>query len=106
MRKFIKGFVAATLIAGVTVAATAPANAAFRGFHGFHGRPGHFYHGGGIGVGGAIAAGLVGLGVGAAIASTAHPAYYAPPPPPPPPYGYGYGYYAPPPPPPPYGYGW
>ena len=74
MGKGFKAAVAATLLAAGTIGATAPAEA----------------HGEGL----AIGAGLLGLGVGAAISSD-HPHYvvYAPPPP---------GYYAPPPPPPGY----
>jgi hypothetical protein len=112
MRNIIKGLVAASLVAGASVAATAPAQArpwGYGGYHGYHGG----WHRGGVGAGTAVAAGILGLGVGAAIASDHRryydDGYYAAPPPPPA-YGYGYGYYAAPPPPPPvysYGYyGW
>ncbi len=113
MRSVIKGIVAASLLAGATVAAAAPAEA--QRWHGgrgyYHGGYGG-WHRGGVSTGTAVAAGLLGLGVGAAIASSDRGpgyyggGYYAPPPPPPP--AYGYGYYAPPPPPPGYygGYGW
>lgn len=70
----------------------------------WHGR-GHYYHrgGGGNAAGAAIVGGIIGLGVGAAIASNGYNRYYAPPPPvyygypsygyaPPPPVYYGYGY--------------
>lgn len=80
MRGLFKGLIAATLVAGSTVAATAPAQAD-RGST-------------------AVVAGLIGLGVGAAIASDHQrgyyaepvqyygaPAYYGGPS-----YGYGYGY--------------
>ncbi|MGH7047036.1 MAG: hypothetical protein ACREE2_11695 [Stellaceae bacterium] len=64
------------------------------------------YRGGGHGnaAGAAIVGGIIGLGVGAAIASNSYNRYYAPPPPvyygypnssyyaPPPPVYYGYGY--------------
>lgn len=82
---------AATLIAG-----TAPAADAQRYYGGYHG----YYHRGGIGAGGAaVLGGLVGLGIGAAIASD-HPRYYGAPGyyygPGPAPRGYYYdGYYAP-----------
>jgi len=112
MRSVIKGIVAASLLAGTTVAAAAPAEAQrwhggghYRGYGGYHGG----WHRGGVSTGTAVAAGLLGLGVGAAIASSDRGpgyyggGYYAPPPPPPPP-AYGY-YYAPPPPPVYYGYG-
>lgn len=114
MRSVIKGIVAASLLAGATFAAAAPAEA--QRWHGgggyYHGGYGGGYHGGwhrgGVSTGTAVAAGLLGLGVGAAIASSDRgpryydDGYYAPPP------AYGYGYYAPPPPPPGYygGYGW
>lgn len=62
---------------------------------------GHYHHGRGNAAGAAIVGGLIGLGVGAAIAS--HGGYYTPPPvyyggvppgyyAPPPPVYYGYGY--------------
>lgn len=59
MRNVVKGLIAASLVAGSTVAATAPAQAD-RGST-------------------AIVAGLLGLGVGAAIASDHHRGYYAQP---------------------------
>ncbi|HTV45503.1 MAG TPA: hypothetical protein VMF05_09315 [Stellaceae bacterium] len=68
-------------------------------------RGGYHYHGGhGNAAGAAIIGGIIGLGVGAAIASNSYNRYYAPPPPvyygypnsayyaPPPPVYYGYGY--------------
>ncbi len=62
----------------------------------WHGH-GHYYHRGGAAVGAGILGGIVGLGVGAAIASGGYnPYYYAPPPAVY--YGYPYSYYAPPPP--------
>ena len=84
----------ATLVAGLAIA---PAVHAERWHGDYH------HHGGGNAAGAAIIGGLVGLGLGAAIASNGGyaPGYYAPP----------YNYYAPPPayytPPPPavyYGY--
>jgi len=97
MRKFLTATAAALALGGVTLGAAAPAEARYHG--GWHGGyHGHYYrHGGGS----ALAAGIIGLGVGAAIASDRGyydrgyygpayygPAYYAPPPPPP---GYYYG---------------
>ena len=57
-----------------------------------------YHHHGGNAAGAAVIGGLLGLGVGAAIASSNRPYYY----------DRGYGYYAPPPPPPIYrgGYGY
>jgi hypothetical protein len=109
MRKFLTATTAALALAGTLVAAAAPADAQrWRG-----GYRGHYYRGGGSGA--AVAAGILGLGIGAAIASDRYdrydrydrgyyraPGYYYAPP------AYGYYYYAPPPPPPPpvyYGYG-
>ncbi len=102
MRRIIKGLVAASLIAGTTLAATAPAEARYYGGYGYHGG---WHHHGGIGTGGAIGLGILGLGVGAAIASADRgprygEGYYAPPPPPPAYYAPPRAYYAP----PPYGY--
>jgi hypothetical protein len=96
MRKFLTVTAAALALGGVTLGAAAPAEARYHG--GYHGGyHGHYYrHGGG---GTAVAAGILGLAAGAAIASDGYyggrgyygygygPAYYAPPPPP----GYYYG---------------
>jgi hypothetical protein len=89
MRKPILAAVAAATMITGTVGLAAPAEAR-------------------VSTGVAVGAGLLGLGVGAAIASD-HPhhyyyddGYYAPPPPPPPPAPVAY--YAPPPPPPPPAY--
>ncbi len=64
----------------------------------WHGGGHYYHHGGGNAAGAAIVGGLVGLGLGAAIASGGYyappPAYYSPPP----------GYYTPPPPAVYYGY--
>jgi len=80
---------AAALAVSLALAAGPAAQA--RDWHGGYRHDG--YHGGGAGA--AVVGGLIGLGVGAAIASSAPPpAYYAPPP----------GYYAPPPPAVYYGY--
>jgi hypothetical protein len=68
-------------------------------------RGGNYYHrggGGGGAAGAAIVGGIVGLGLGAAIASNGYNGYYAPPPPVY--YGPPSGYYAPPPPAVYYGY--
>ncbi len=88
--------------------AAAPAEARYHGGGYGHYRGGGYgggygYRGGyghrGIGTGGAIALGLGGLALGAALADSgpryySEPGYYyAPPPPPPPPVYYGYGYY-------------
>lgn len=88
---------AAALVAGL---ASAPAAHADNWHRGGHGR--HYHHGNNAAAAGAaIIGGIVGLGLGAAIASGGY-GYYAPPPvyygPPP-------GYYAPPPPAVYYGYG-
>jgi hypothetical protein len=82
----------AALVAGLAVAPAAYAA------H-WHGGPGPYYHHGNN-VGAAVVGGLIGLGVGAAIASGG---YYAPPPVY---YGPPTGYYAPPPPTVYYGYGY
>ena len=86
---------------GLLATAAAPAEAYHygRGYGGYGGY--RHYHGGGFHGGTALGFGLLGLGVGAAIASSNRPYYGR---------GYGYGYdYAPPPPPPGYygydGYG-
>ncbi len=80
MRKLIRIVAAAAVLATGSVGVQAPAEA----------------H---VSTGVAVASGLLGLGVGAAIASDhGRDDYYAPPPPPPPPVAV---YYAPPPPPPP-----
>ncbi|MFT3978010.1 MAG: hypothetical protein QM688_12995, partial [Sphingomonas bacterium] len=76
-------------LAATALVAAAPADA--RGWGGYRGY-GHGYRGGNAGAA-ALVGGIVGLGVGAAIASSSRPGYY----------GYG-GYYAPPPPPPAYYY--
>lgn len=80
MRKFITAAVAALTLGGAMVATTAPAEARPYGYyHGGYWRGGHYY-GHGVGPGVAIAAGVAGLAVGAALAS---PRGY---------YGGGYGY--------------
>ena len=58
------------VLAATTLSAAAPADAQYyRGYHG--------YRGGGIGAGGAaLLGGIVGLGVGAAIADSNHRRYY------------------------------
>jgi hypothetical protein len=74
MRKFLTAAVAALTLAGGGLATAQPAAAA--PWHG-----GGYWHGGGWRGGGAVAAGILGLAVGAAIASP----HYG--------YGYGPGYY-------------
>lgn len=85
--------VTAGLVIGLAIAPVAQAER-------WHGGSEHHHHGGNA-AGAAIIGGLVGLGLGVAIASSggyyAPPyGYYAPPPayytPPPPPVYYGYGY--------------
>jgi len=76
MKKILTGALTALTVLGATAAATVPADAAPHGWHGG-------YHGGwhrGYG-GGAVAAGIIGLGLGAALAGGS---YYGPP-------GYYYG---------------
>ncbi len=76
-----KAVVAAAVIgtAALTVAAPAEAGRGYRGGNHYH----HHYHRGGGG-GDALAAGIIGLGVGAIIGSAMTPreVYVAPPPPP------------------------
>ena len=102
MRKLITGTAAALALAATTLGAVAPAEAqwrggGYRGHYGGHygGYGGHYYRGGRTGA--AVGAGILGLAVGAALASSGPrggyyyqpaPRYYAPPPPP----VYGYGY--------------
>lgn len=96
MRKFLTATAAALALGGVTLGAAAPAEARYHG--GWHGGyHGHYYRHGGTGT--ALAAGIIGLGVGAAIASDRGYGYYAPGY-----YDYAPAYYAPPPPPPRYYY--
>jgi hypothetical protein len=74
MNTKIKAGVAALLAAGSMAATAQPANA--YGYWGGHG--GYYGHGRGYGGGALLGAGIAGLAVGAAIASS-HPAYgYAP----------------------------
>jgi len=93
-------FLSAALVASLTIAPAANADN-WRGYRGHHD---HSYHGNPAAA--AIIGGLVGLGVGAAIASGG--GYYAPPPayygPPPAYYAPPPGYYTPPPPAVYYGY--
>jgi hypothetical protein len=79
----LRAITAAAIVAGLAVAPMAQAREWHHG-GGWHGR-GDYHHGGGN-AGAAVAAGLIGLGIGAAIASGSGP-YYGPPP----------TYYAPPP---------
>ena len=86
MRKTLTAAMAAMTLGGAICATAAPAEA--RGYHGYYG--GHGYHHDNTGA--AIAAGVVGLPLGAAIADLGpryyRGGYYAPPPPP----YYGYSY--------------
>ena len=86
MRKLLTAGLAALTLGGSVLATTAPAQAA--PFHGFNGGFHNGYRGGfrgrGIGPGGVLAAGVIGLALGAAIS---HP-YYGPGP-----YAYGPGPY-------------
>lgn len=89
-RKLITGAVAAATLATTMVAATTPADAQrWRGGYGYRGgwHGGGYHRHGGVSPGAAVGIGLLGLGVGAAIASTNQPyyggGYYAAPPPPP-----------------------
>jgi hypothetical protein len=91
MRKLLTASAATLALAGVTLGSAAPAEARYYDRGHYYGH----YHGGG---GTALAAGILGLAAGAAIASD-HRGYYdrgyygyAP-------YGYAPAYYAPPPPP-------
>jgi hypothetical protein len=78
----LRAISATVLMAGLALAPVAQA----RDWHGGGGyNRGGYYHRGGNGAGAAVAAGIIGLGIGAAIASSNRP-YYAPP-----------SYYAPPP---------
>jgi hypothetical protein len=89
--------IAAGAVIGMAALTVAPPAEAGRGYRG-----GHHYRGGGGG-GDALAAGIIGLGVGAIIGSALTPreVYVTPPPPPPPRAYYGaasYGGYGGPPP--------
>ena len=74
MRRLIGGSLAILALAGSALAA-APAEA--RPWGGWHGGWHRGWHGGGWGDGDAVIAGLAGLAVGAAIADSARPHYYA-----------------------------
>ena len=83
MRKIITAGIAALTLGGAVAGAAVPANA--QGYHhGYYGHGGGWHGGNGTGV--AVAAGLLGLAAGAAIASD-HPHYYGGGP------YYGGGYY-------------
>ena len=92
MRKALTAAMAAITLGGAVVATAAPAQAEhWRGGGGYYHGGGHYYRGGRGDA--ALAAGVVGLALGAAIASNHGPYYghryydgpYA--------YGYGYDYY-------------
>jgi hypothetical protein len=99
MKEPIMAFCARFLPTAVVVAGLAMAPGAYA--EEWHGH-GHYNHHGGNNAGAAIVGGLIGLGLGAAIASGGG-YYYAPPPVY---YGPPRGYYAPPPPAVYYGYGY
>jgi len=86
MRKLITGTAAALALAVTTIGAVAPAQAQWRGGY----RGGHYYRYHGDRTGAAVGAGILGLAVGAALASSGPRGYYEPAP---------RYYYAPPPPP-------
>jgi hypothetical protein len=94
MRKILTAGAAALALIGGSAASVSPATAAPMHFSGGH-SGGHFNGGfrGGFRGNGALAAGLFGLGVGAALASGpyyyGYPGYYGPA------YAYGPGYYGP-----------
>lgn len=81
MTGLIKKVVLGTALAASTFAATAPAEAQYRGYRGYR------HHGRGDAAGAAILGGILGLGVGAAIASNNNRDRY---------YDRGYYYDAPP----------
>ena len=68
MAGLLKKAVIGTALAASTLAATAPADAQYRGYRG--------HRGGGDAATGAIIGGIVGLGLGAAIASSNRDRYY------------------------------
>jgi hypothetical protein len=92
MRKILTAGLAALTIAGGAVATTAPADAApYHGGGSWHGGGGGYHGGygyrGGYGYGGAaLAAGVIGFGLGAALSGPYNGYGYG--------YGYGPGYYA------------
>lgn len=90
MRKALTAAMAAITLGGAVCATAAPAQAQHYN-HGYYGG-GHYYGHGYNNGGAAVAAGVVGLALGAALASSSHgygynAGYY-----PPPAYGYSYGY--------------
>jgi hypothetical protein len=88
MRKVLTAALAAITLGGAVCATAAPAQAQHYG-HGHYYGGGHYYGHGYNNGGAAVAAGVVGLALGAAIASNHGPyygGYYAPGP-----YAYGYG---------------
>lgn len=80
MRKALTAAMAAITLGGAISAAAAPAEARDWGHRGgsggYGGYGGHDYHGGHHDNGAAIAAGVVGLALGAALASNSHSYYY------------------------------
>ena len=86
MKKLITGAMAALTLGGAALATATPAAAQWRGGGRYYG---HSYHRGYNG-GAVLGAGVLGLALGAAIASNSRPYYYAPAPVYP-----AYGYYGP-----------
>jgi opacity protein-like surface antigen len=84
MRKILNAALAAATLVGAVAATTVPAQAQPWRYGGY-GYYGGYYHHNDV-AGPALAAGILGLAVGAAVASSSRP-YYAYPS-----YGYGYGY--------------
>src|SRR5689334_5103089 len=94
MKKALTAAMAAITLGGALAATAAPAQAQHwrGGGYGGHYSGGHYYYGHRDNAGPAIAAGVVGLALGAALASNSHSYYYDRPY-----YGgyYGPGYYPP-----------
>ena len=94
MKKFVTAAMAALTVGGAVAAAAVPAQAQYWRGGGYHGGYyGGYHHHHGSDAGPAIAAGVLGLALGAAIANNGHSHYYYDRPY----YGgyYDYGYYGP-----------
>jgi len=76
MRKTLTAAMAAITLGGAITAAAAPAEARDGHRGGYGGYGGHYYRGGHYDNGAAVAAGVVGLALGAALASNSHSYYY------------------------------
>jgi hypothetical protein len=96
----IRFLTAAVLVAGMAIAPAAHAQHWHGGGNNYHHGGGNYHRGGGNAAGAAVIGGLIGLGLGAAIASQG----YSAPPPPAVYYGSPPAYYYAPPPPVYYGY--